>query len=118
MRLSLSLVAVVAFVGVASHAQSDLNGAWVLSFNGPNGVIDADATFKTDGEKLSGTLASPQGEVPFTGTVKGKAFTFSFNVPTPNGDISIRIDGEQEGDGLKGTFDFGQGMGDWTGKRK
>jgi hypothetical protein len=32
--------------------------------------------------------------------------------------MTINLAGEIEGsDAIKGTFDFGQGMGDWTGKR-
>ena len=105
-------------LSVAPHAQSDLNGNWAMVFNTPMGALDASATMKVDGDKLSGTMSSQAGEVQFSGTVKGAAFTFSFDVQTPNGNFSITMSGEQTGDELKGTFDFGQGTGDWTGKRK
>ena len=116
----LLVVAFMVIVGLspASMAQSGLAGDWMLSFNTPQGAIDAAATFKVDGTKLTGTLNSPQGEVQFSGTVKGKTFTFNFTAQTPNGDIPITMNGEQDGDSIKGTFDYGQGMGDWTGKRK
>ena len=118
MRAFLFVVALIALgVTVVPAAQTDLTGSWTLSFNTPNGQIDAAATFKVDGDKLTGTLTSPAGEVAITGTVKGNTFTGSFDVQSPNGNMSITINGEQDGDALKGTFDFGQGMGDWTGKR-
>ena len=79
--------------------------------------MDATATFKQDGEALSGTVSGPQGEVPLKGTVKGKTFTFTIDVQSPNGQLVIKLDGEQDGDAIKGTFDFGQGTGDWVGKR-
>jgi hypothetical protein len=120
MRSAFLLTAVVAVAALtaAPAAQADLSGAWTLSFNTPNGAMDASATFKVDGEKLSGTLSGPAGETPLTGNVKGKAFTFNIDVQSANGNFSVTVTGEQDGDSLKGTFDFGQGTGDWTGKRK
>jgi hypothetical protein len=119
MRFAL-VAALVAFLGLplAPSAQSDLNGTWSMIFNGPQGAIDSTANFKVDGDKLSGTLSGPAGEIPLTGSVKGKAFTFNVNVQTGNGDFSVTVSGEQDGDSIKGTFDFGQGTGDWSGTRK
>ena len=114
--MAAALVAVIAAGSVS--AQGSLAGAWVFSFNTPNGMIDADVTMKVDGQKLSGTMTSQAGEVAFTGETKGKALTISFEVQTPQGNISITMQGEQKDDGLAGTFDFGQGTGDWTGTKK
>jgi hypothetical protein len=120
MRPALFAVALIVLLGFTTpaRAQSDLAGNWLLSFNTPNGMIDADAVFKVDGDKLTGTLSSTAGETKLDGTVKEKTFTFSFEVPTQQGNLTVTISGEQDGDTLKGTFDFGQGTGDWTGKRK
>ena len=118
--MRLLLVGLVGFLALsaAPSAQKGLNGDWAMTFNTPMGTIDASATMKVDGDKLSGTMRSEQGEVPFIGTVKGATFTINFDVQTPNGNVSITMNGEQTGDELKGTFDFGQGTGDWSGKRK
>ena len=118
MRLSLivALVAVVGFVA-APRAQGGVDGSWALTFDTPMGSLDASATFKTDGDALTGTLDSQAGSTAFKGTVKGNAISFVMNVSTPNGDMSIQMNAEVEGDTLKGTFDFGQGTGTWTGKR-
>src|SRR5262245_2056783 len=105
-------------LAAAPSAQSGLNGDWAMTFQTPMGSLDASATMKVDGDKLSGTMRGEAGEVPFTGTVKGATFTISFEVQTPNGNISITMNGEQKGDEMKGTFDFGQGTGDWSAKRK
>ena len=111
-----SLLAVAFFVA-APTAQKNLTGSWAVSFATPQGNMDATATFKQEGEALSGTISGPQGELGFTGTVKGKTFTFNLEVQSANGPLSIKIEGEYEGDSIKGTFDFGQGPGDWSGTR-
>lgn len=115
--IAATLVAAVA-CAVPAAAQHSLAGAWVFSFNTPNGLIDADVVMNVDGQKLSGTMSSQAGETSFTGEVKDKTFTMAFEVQTAQGNISITMQGEQKGDGLAGTFDFGQGTGDWTAKKK
>ena len=57
------------------------------------------------------------GSTSFQGTVKGGVISWVMNVATPQGDISVQMDGEVEGDTIKGTFDFGQGTGTWVGKK-
>lgn len=122
MRLDvrLSLLVALVFVGLmaAPRAQGGIDGDWALTFDTPMGSLDASATFKTDGDALTGTMDSQAGSTAFKGTVKGKAISFVMNISTPNGDMSIQMDAEVDGDSLKGTFDFGQGTGTWTGKRK
>jgi hypothetical protein len=116
----LLLVGLIGIVTLAAapSAQTGLTGNWAMTFNTPMGTVDASATMKVDGEKLSGTMSSQAGEVQFIGTVKGATFTLNFEVQTPDGNFSITMNGEQKGDELKGTFDFGQGTGDWSAKRK
>jgi hypothetical protein len=76
-------------------------------------------TLKKDGEKLSGTIAGPQGEVPVQGTQKDKAVSVNFTVQTPNGPFAIAMSGNQDGEAITGTIDFnGQGQSEWTGKRR
>ena len=118
MRLSLA-VAVIAVLGLvaAPQAQSAIDGNWTLTFDTPMGSMDATATFKSDGEALSGTMESQAGSTSFKGTIKGNAINWSMSINTPQGDIAIQMNGELEGDALKGTFDFGQGTGSWTGKK-
>lgn len=102
-----------------AQTEADLNGEWLVSFNTPMGTMDGAATFKQEGEELSGVISGPTGETAFKGgSVKAGVFTFTFDIAGPNGNLSIIMNGEQAGDAIKGTFDFGQGTGDWTGKRK
>ena len=115
--LLIGSVLALTFFAVAPAAQNTLTGNWAVSFTTPQGNMDATAMFKQEGDALSGTLSGPQGDVNFTGSVKGKTFTFNIEVQSPNGPLSIKLDGEYEGDSLTGTFDFGQGTGEWSGKR-
>ena len=118
MRLSV-VVALVALVGLvaAPRAQNGVDGKWALVFETPMGSLDAGATFKTDGETLTGTMESQAGSTELKGTVKGSTIDFTMNIQSPQGDVSIKLNAQLEGDSLKGTFDFGQGTGNWTGKR-
>jgi hypothetical protein len=113
----LALIAVFAFVAVPS-TQTGLNGDWTLNFNAPQGPIEAAASFKVEGEKVTGTVEGPTGSASLEGKVKGNTFTFTFEVQTQQGPMSIAIEGAVDGDALKGTFNFGQGTADFTGKRK
>jgi len=117
-----ALAAVILFAAttpVPAAAQSDAAGIWDVSFTTPNGPMTAALTLKKDGEKLSGSIAGPQGEVAVAGTQKEKAIVVNFSVQTPNGPFAIVMNGNQDGDAIAGTMDFGgQGQADWTGKRR
>lgn len=101
-----------------SYAQSSVAGVWDLSINGPEGAITAAATLKQDGEKVTGSIDSPQGTAELTGTIKGKALNISFSIPGPNGNLDIKVNGEVDGASMKGIIDFGMGMADFTAKKK
>jgi hypothetical protein len=115
---ALLLAAALALSGAIISAQSGVAGNWTISFNTPDGTREATMTAKVDEGALSGTLASEMGEVTFKGTAKGNTFTAAFTVDTPNGSFSISMTGDVDGDSVKGVLDFGQGTGEFTGKRK
>jgi hypothetical protein len=100
------------------QAQSNVTGAWDLSINGPEGAITAVANLKQDGEKVTGTIESPQGTAELNGTMQGKALNISFTIAGPNGSLDIKVNGEVDGASMKGIIDFGMGMADFTAKKK
>lgn len=110
--------ALAAAIGVSAFAQSSVSGGWDLSINGPEGPIAASCMLKQDGDKVSGTLESPQGTVNVAGEMKGKTLSMSFTVPTPQGNLDIKVTGEVDGANMKGMIDFGMGQADFTGKKK
>ena len=67
-----------------------------MNFNTPNGPIAAVLTLKREGEKLTGTIAGPQGEVALQGSQKDKAIAINFSVQTSNGPFAIAMSGTQE----------------------
>jgi hypothetical protein len=98
-------------------AQS-VGGAWDLSINGPEGPITAAVNLKQDGEKVTGTIESPQGTAELTGAMNGKTLTMAFQIQSPQGALDIKVTGEVEGATMKGMIDFGMGMADFTAKKK
>jgi hypothetical protein len=115
---TLALIVALATIALPS-AQSSVAGDWTLTFNTPGGTREASASFKVDGDKVTGTMNSAEGgETLLTGTAKGNTFNVTMEVNTPNGVFSISLTGEVDGDSMKGTLDFGQGTGEFTGKRK
>lgn len=104
-------------LGSAAFAQG-VSGAWDLAINGPEGPINATATLKQDGDKVTGSIDTPQGAAQLTGTLKGKALNVTFTIPGPNGNLDIKVNGEVDGASMKGIIDFGMGMADFTAKKK
>lgn len=114
-----SILLVVGLVCTAAlNAQNTVAGTWDLAINGPEGPINAGAVLKQDGEKVTGTLTSPQGENQVAGTMTGKTMALQFTVTTPQGNLDIKVTAEVNGAEMKGIVDFGMGQADFTGKKK
>jgi hypothetical protein len=114
-----SILLVVGFVCTAAlGAQSTVAGSWDLAINGPEGPIAAGAVLKQDGDKVTGTISSPQGETQVAGTMTGKTMALAFTVATPQGNLDIKVTAEVNGSEMKGMMDFGMGQADFTGKKK
>ena len=60
----------------------DVSGAWDLAIETPQGTMALTATYKQDGEKLTGTQTGPMGEDKLEGTIKGAdiAYVIVFNM--------------------------------------
>ncbi|MEO8682777.1 MAG: hypothetical protein ABI665_27255 [Vicinamibacterales bacterium] len=102
----------------APSAQNAVSGDWDLVINSPQGSLNATATMKQDGDKVTGKLTSPQGEVEMEGTMKGTTLTMAFSVQSPNGPLDIKVNAEVTGADMKGVMDFGMGTAEFTGKKK
>jgi len=84
----------------------DLNGKWVGSLKTPDGnEFPLSYVFKVDGDKLTGTAAGPEGEIPITaGKINGSDFTFNLSI---NGaDIAHTCKYYSEGDSISLNVDF------------
>lgn len=110
-----SLVLVVLLAASFAAAQAGVSGTWKLNFQTDQGAVDADLTLKQDGEKVTGSLNSPQGEAPLEGTFKGGKLVLSMSVDAGGQALTITFDGALEKDTLKGNVDFGGfGSATWT----
>ena len=99
-------------------AQASVAGAWKMTFQTDQGAVDSDMNLKQDGEKVTGSLVSPQGEAPIEGTFKGGKLVLSLTVDAGGQALTITFDGALEKDTLKGNVDFGGfGSATWSATR-
>jgi hypothetical protein len=103
----------------AKPAAVDVTGVWDMTVESPQGAMDIVATYKQEGEKLTGTQASPMGEVALNGTVVGNEIKYVINIDMNGQQMTISFAGKVDGDAMAGVFDFG-GMGSaaWSAKRR
>jgi len=121
-RASLFLLAVLAtltFAAPPASAQTTVAGDWDVTLQTPMGDNTFQVNLKQNGDKLSGVLKSPMGELPFTGgTLTGNDVKFAFEIDAQGNKIMITMTAKVTGDTMAGKADFGGfGEGDWTAKR-
>jgi hypothetical protein len=94
-------------------------GKWDVMLKTPAGDMPANATLKDEGGKVSGTFGSQLGEVPVSGTAEGKALKVTIVAQTPNGDLTVVLTGDLDGDNIvNGKADVaGMGQMEWSAKR-
>jgi hypothetical protein len=121
-RLFYILSALTCAIVLATTAQaqnSPAAGNWDVALNTPGGVRNFKATFKVDGDKLTGALKGERGELPIQGTTKGNEVKFSYTVKYMDNDLVITMTGNVDGDTIKGTADFGGfAQDEWNAKRE
>ena len=118
-RILTGVCALILVAGAATpFAQTDISGNWTITINGPQGAVDADATLKQDGDKVTGTMSSMAGEANLAGTLTGSTLSLAFNVVTPNGPLDVKMTAEVSGSEMKGVVDFSMGTADFTGRKK
>jgi hypothetical protein len=79
---------------------ADVSGKWSGEVPSRDGQVSATFVFKVDGDKLTGTMTGPQGEVPLQeGKVTGDKISFS----ATGGNAKIIFEGTASGDQLKMT---------------
>ena len=81
MKKKLSIAALlICCVTVAFAAFADLSGKWKGTLKFGDMEIPLNYTFKVDGEKLTGSIGSEQGENPISdGKIKGTDFSFNLD---------------------------------------
>lgn len=97
---------------------ADANGGWDITLSIGGGQVPASAILKQEGDKVTGTLKTPLGDTPVTGTMVGKALRLEFSATTPQGTLPIVLTGSLDEKGFAGKMSItGVGEADWTGTR-
>jgi hypothetical protein len=106
-------------VSAAASAQTpDAAGTWNASFNTQNRAQNATLKLQKSGDKMTGTIASDQGQTEVEAQVKDKTLTVWFNFASNGNVIPIEMTGMLDGDSVKGSFTAGGSpAGDWTATR-
>ena len=85
----------------------------------PQGTMSLSATFKQDGEKLTGTQTSQMGEIALEGSVKGTDIAFAVVINMQGQDMTITYTGKIDGDAMSGAIEFGgYGSSTWTAQKR
>jgi hypothetical protein len=108
-------MAVLALGFVVSAFGADVAGKWQAQVQTPDGQ-DMQVTFnlKTDGDKVTGTVEGPMGEMPITeGKVTGDNIEFTVEA----NDMKIVHKGTVSGDEMKLKVDIGDQTMEMTAKR-
>jgi len=120
-RVFMTTVVVLTLTGfVFAQDKIDVKGGWTMSIETPQGATPITLKFNdAEGEKITGTLFAPQGEIAVTGKLTGKDISFGATFETPNGSFPLTFTGTIENaDSMSGAADFGgRGGGKWTAKR-
>lgn len=100
-------------------AITDLNGKWNITLViAGMGEVPATAVLKQVGDKVTGTISSPGGDVAIAGTVTGRAVNFAFEAETPQGKLPITMTGAMGPTSVIGKASIaGMGEADWTATR-
>jgi hypothetical protein len=98
-----SLLTSAALVAQATN----VTGEWTFNVQTDQGGGTPTITFKQDGEKLTGTYAGQLGNSELTGTVKGSAIHFTFNIDVQGQQAPVTYDGTVEKNTMKGKMDIG-----------
>jgi hypothetical protein len=122
---ALVVTSLIGSAGARLHAgqaaKVDVTGAWVFAVESTAGKTNPTATFKQDGEKLTGRYTSQLlGETELTGSVKGQAIEFSLSGSAQGVQVAVTYTGTVESkDSMKGTVSLGDlGGGTFTATRK
>jgi hypothetical protein len=107
---------VIGLAFAALMLAADVNGAWKGTVTLPDGSTRENTlTFKADGEKLSGTIASQAGESKFdNGTIKGDDIAFTVVRNFGGNDITFQYKGKVTGNKIAFKVSAGQREFDMT----
>lgn len=102
----------------AAADTSKIDGKWTLDIVSDQGSMSASLDIKSEGNKVTGTISSPQGDAPLVGEYVDGKLAFGISIDSPEGSMAIGFAGTMKEDGtLAGTLTgpFGEAL--WTAVR-
>ena len=111
-------LAIGILLAAASCFAADVDGKWTGTMNTPNGDVPVNFTFKADGATLTGTTSGPAGDINIAdGKVDGDKISFSVTFDFGGMPFTMKYSGAVAKDQIKFTIDiFGMPL-DLTVKR-
>ena len=99
---------------------TDVSGAWKAQVETFAGSGSPSFVFKQAGEKLTGSYSGALGQAELSGTVKGKAIEFSFDVSPQGGKVKVVYNGTiKSGASMAGSLVVESlGEGTWTATKR
>jgi hypothetical protein len=96
-----------------------VDGTYNVIANTPMGKMESTITLVTDGDSLSGSVASAMmGTVEFSGgKVDGNSFSFEMEMNSPMGKMQMTNTGSVDGDNISGEVKTSMGNSAYTGTR-
>ena len=96
-----------------------VDGTWQLTLKTPMGDRPVTVMLNSDGNDLTGTFQSEQGDQEFEGgTISGDEATWSTMFNGAMGEMKLDFVGKVDGDVIDGTVQFGAfGSGTFSGTR-
>ena len=95
----------------------------VITWAGDEGLrsvltVGATAVIKQEGDKISGTLSGPAGDLAIAGSVTGRTVKIDFEAETPQGKLPVTMTGDMGATSVTGKATIaGMGEADWTATR-
>lgn len=87
-------------------------GKWTAEVQGRGGTNTITMNFTVAGDKLTGSVSNPMGELPIeNGKVEGDNISFTQTLSFGGTDITLKYTGVVKGDTIEMTRDAGRGPG-------
>ena len=117
--VAVAVAVVIVPVAAQDAKKIDITGTWEMTVESPQGQMVITASYKQQGETLTGTHVSEMGEAPLKGTVKGADVEYTLSLDMGGQSLSIVHKAKVDGDTIKGSADIGDmGTITFTAKRK
>jgi hypothetical protein len=105
MKYKILVVGAVALLCMLASAwAADVAGKWTAQVPGRQGTTETTFNFKVEGNKVTGTVVSQQGEMPISdGKIEGDALTFTVVREFNGNQMKLNYKGTVAGDEIKFT---------------